>query len=249
MASFFLESLDPIINEVIHDMEGLSRHPYGCRVVQRMVEHCIEPQKSSILDSIIIHHNSLVDDQYGNYVVQRSLSYGREQDREAIFETVSGGDNVVRLSMRKQASNVVEMMIKHGNECQRQQLVQEMLNDTCVDQRGTTQSAIIAMSMDAYANYVVKTAMDFTENSHQRDQLFGVLVSHLNELVSDGITFSIVVVNIATSTTHIFCNMVILFCDLSISRRKFPLQSKLSPVFIYISGKQKRHSDHNNKNQ
>lgn len=127
-ASFFLESLDPIINEVIHDMEGLSRHPYGCRVVQRMVEHCIEPQKSSILDSIIIHHNSLVDDQYGNYVVQRSLSYGREQDREAIFETVSGGDNVVRLSMRKQASNVVEMMIKHGNECQRQKLVQEMLN-------------------------------------------------------------------------------------------------------------------------
>mmetsp|Transcript_15158 Transcript_15158/g.30920 ORF Transcript_15158/g.30920 Transcript_15158/m.30920 type:complete len:647 (-) Transcript_15158:197-2137(-) len=182
MASFFLESLDPIINEVIRDMEGLSRHPYGCRVVQRMVEYCIEPQKSRILDSIIAHHNLLVDDQYGNYVFQRSLSYGRVQDREAILETFLGGNNVVRMSMRKLASNVVEMMIKHGNEYERQTLVQEMLNSTCVDQRGNTLSAVVAMSMDAYANYVVKTAMDFTENSHQRDQLFGVLVSHLNEL-------------------------------------------------------------------
>jgi len=204
MASFFLESLDPIINEVIRDMEGLSRHPYGCRVVQRMVEYCIEPQKSRILDSIIAHHNLLVDDQYGNYVFQRSLSYGRVQDREAILETFLGGNNVVRMSMRKLASNVVEMMIKHGNEYERQTLVQEMLNSTCVDQRGNTLSAVVAMSMDAYANYVVKTAMDFTENSHQRDQLFGVLVSHLNELVSDGITFSIVVVNIATSTNTYF---------------------------------------------
>lgn len=128
MASFFLEGLDPIINEVIRDLEGLSRHPYGCRVVQRMVEHCIEPQKSRILDIIIAHHHLLIDDQYGNYVVQRSLSCGRVQDRDAIFETVSGGDNAVTMSMRKLASNVVEMMIKQGNKCQRQKLVQEMLN-------------------------------------------------------------------------------------------------------------------------
>ncbi len=40
------------------------------------------------------------------------------------------------------------------------------------------------MSMDSYANYVVKTAMDVVESSPQKDQLFGVLISHLRELVS-----------------------------------------------------------------
>lgn len=64
------------------------------------------------------------------------------------------------------------------------------------------------MSMDAYANYVVKTAMDFIESSPQRDQLFGLLVSHLTELVSDGMTFPSVVAH-CYFYKHV-CKMLIL---------------------------------------
>eukprot|EP00970_Alexandrium_tamarense_P019631 scaffold14297_cov752-Alexandrium_tamarense.AAC.1 len=70
-------------------MEGLSRHTYGCRVVQRMVENCVEPQKSRILDSIIACRKQLIEDQYGNYVIQRCLQYGRPSDRDAIFESIT----------------------------------------------------------------------------------------------------------------------------------------------------------------
>ena len=126
--SLLTSSLDPIVDEVIADTEGLSCHPYGCRVIQRLVENCTGPHKTKLLDSIISHHTSLVDDQYGNYVIQRVLSYGRSSDKEAIFDTITGANNIFRLSKRKQASNVVEMMIKHGNAPQRLQIIQEMLD-------------------------------------------------------------------------------------------------------------------------
>ncbi|KAL7465789.1 hypothetical protein ACHAXS_006109 [Conticribra weissflogii] len=188
-SSFYLEILDPIINEIIHDIEVQSRHPYGCRVVQRTLEHCIEPQKSKILDSITSHLSSLVNDQYGNYVVQRILVHGREEDRDAIFEMVSRGDSVVRLSMQKRASNVVEMMLKRGTESQRRTLIQEMLDNMCIDDRGNAQSAIVTMSMDCYANYVVKTVIDVAESGNQKDQIYGLLAPQLNELVSGEMSF------------------------------------------------------------
>eukprot|EP01082_Thalassiosira_pseudonana_P010858 g9583.t1 g9583 contig4:68919-70833(+) len=113
VSSLVQSSLDTIIDEVAQDMEGLSRHTYGCRVVQRMVENCVEPQKSRILDSIIACRKQLIEDQYGNYVIQRCLQYGRPSDRDAIFESITVNNNVIKLSKQKQASNVVETMLSH----------------------------------------------------------------------------------------------------------------------------------------
>lgn len=180
---FLLGSLDVIINEVVESIEDLSRHPYGCRVVQRTVEHCIEPQKSRALDKIIACHRSLIDDQYGNYVVQRALTYGRLSDRRTIFETIITDNNVWRLSRRKQASNVIEAMLKNGSPYQRRQIVEEMLKVVDGNKKNTEQtSAVVLMATNAYANYVVKTALDVVEDSDLREQLYFVLRSNLAHL-------------------------------------------------------------------
>lgn len=51
----------------------LSTHPYGCRVIQRILEHCTPEQTSPVLNEL--HHNTetLIQDQYGNYVIQHVL--------------------------------------------------------------------------------------------------------------------------------------------------------------------------------
>ena len=59
--SLIANSFNIIIDEVIQDLQSLSRHSYGCRVVQRMVEHFDEPYKSRVLDAIIACHTSLFD--------------------------------------------------------------------------------------------------------------------------------------------------------------------------------------------
>mmetsp|Transcript_26745 Transcript_26745/g.49188 ORF Transcript_26745/g.49188 Transcript_26745/m.49188 type:complete len:553 (-) Transcript_26745:957-2615(-) len=182
LCSFFLSSLDPIIDEIVRSVEDLSQHSYGCRAVQRILEHCIEPQKTKILDSIIACQKKLLEDQYGNYVVQNVMTCGRQSDRDAIFKSITVNNSVVKFSTQKQASNVVEAMLRLGDANQRQKIVQQMLDCFCVDQHYETESAVVSMSKNAYANYVVKTALEVLEEGQQRDQLYSELLSNLAEL-------------------------------------------------------------------
>lgn len=128
LCSFYLDSLDPIIDEIISSVEELSQHPYGCRAVQRMVEHCIEPQRTKILDSIIVCQQKLLSHTYGNYVVQKVLAFGRSSDKDAIFRDIISNNNFIVFSKQKQASNVVEAMLRLGNANQRHEIVQAMMN-------------------------------------------------------------------------------------------------------------------------
>lgn len=52
---------------------ALSTHPYGCRVIQRILEHCTQEQTSPILEELHQHTEQLIQDQYGNYVIQHVL--------------------------------------------------------------------------------------------------------------------------------------------------------------------------------
>ena len=60
--------LDFIVDDVLANARTLCCHPYGCRVLQRMLEHCVDFQKEATLDKIRLCHKVLLDDQYGNYV-------------------------------------------------------------------------------------------------------------------------------------------------------------------------------------
>lgn len=54
---------------------ALSSHPYGCRVIQRILEHCSAEQTRVILDELHQSVDDLVNDQYGNYVVQVWITF------------------------------------------------------------------------------------------------------------------------------------------------------------------------------
>lgn len=182
--SLLLSSLDIIIDEVSINIKDLSVHPYGCRVVQRLIEHCKGPQMTNVLDSILREglYSALINHEYGNYVIQRVLVYGRPSDKEAVFETIITNNNILKLSKQKHSSNVVEMMLTYGNAEQHQRFVEEMLNVVCVDQNYVSKSAVVSMAEDNYANYVLKTALDVLEEGPLRDRMFGRLLASLDEL-------------------------------------------------------------------
>lgn len=61
---------------------GLSTHPYGCRVVQRVLEHCtLEDVKAFVRRQILLSTVPLAIDQYGNYVIQHVLEHGPDSAR------------------------------------------------------------------------------------------------------------------------------------------------------------------------
>ena len=125
-ADFFSEQIDFVVDDVLGNTASLSCHPYGCRVLQRILEHCIESKKTAALDEISKCHKTLLDDQYGNYVIQHVLQFGRHEDRESILHIVVE-NGLLSLSKQKFASNVVEKLLKYGTPEQRKAVVREML--------------------------------------------------------------------------------------------------------------------------
>jgi len=74
----------------VQDIKGsvvsLSTHPYGCRVVQRVLEHCtINDAKEHIRKDILRSTALLATDQYGNYVIQHMLEHGPASARYALI--------------------------------------------------------------------------------------------------------------------------------------------------------------------
>ena len=124
-----LRSLDHVVDEVTSEVIEISTHPYGCRVVQRLLESCIGGHKDAILESLMTDKKvlRLFNHEYGNYVVQRVIEYGRPCDRDAIFAEIMNGDNIIKSSKQKRSSNVIESMFQHGLEEQRNSMARKML--------------------------------------------------------------------------------------------------------------------------
>ncbi|KAL9029054.1 MAG: hypothetical protein Q9196_002662 [Gyalolechia fulgens] len=146
------EHIQFIVNAFTGQVHELSKHAYGCRVIQRMLEHCIEPTRSAVLQELHGCAQYLIGDQYGNYVTQHVIEHGREQDRDRIITLVTS--NLTNYSKHKFASNVVETCIKFGNAEQRKKIVNIL---TAVNEKG--ENNLQYLIRDQYCNYVIQTIL------------------------------------------------------------------------------------------
>ena len=80
-------------------MYNLAIHPYGCRVIQRILEHCPHEQTSGILSQIHASIEVLIVDQYGNYVIQHVLQHGKPDDISIVIKHVTGKVHMVWYGM------------------------------------------------------------------------------------------------------------------------------------------------------
>ena len=150
------------------------------------LEHCVLFQKNATLDQIQLVHKALLDDQYGNYVIQHVLQYGRESDRDSLLAIIIEG-NLLKLSRQKFASNVVEKLLKYGNSNQRNAIVREMLRvvyEGGPGQDGMGSTVVLLMVRDAYANYVVQTSIDVVPEGKEKGLLLQELKANEVQLVS-----------------------------------------------------------------
>ncbi|KAM7501870.1 hypothetical protein LguiB_000774 [Lonicera macranthoides] len=163
-----------IISTFCDQVVTLSTHPYGCRVIQRILDHCSDPKtQSKVMDEIMGSVSMLAQDQYGNYVIQHVLEHGKPHERSTIIQELAG--KIVQMSQQKFASNVVEKCLTFGDPTERQLLVNEMLGTT--DENEPLQ----AMMKDQFANYVVQKVLE-TCSDQQRELIMSRIKVHLNAL-------------------------------------------------------------------
>ncbi|KAF9318671.1 mRNA binding protein puf3 [Podila horticola] len=167
------EHIQFIINSFTGQVYNLATHPYGCRVIQRMFEYCADT-KIPLLDELHRYIPNLVQDQYGNYVIQHILERGKPAEKSLVVSKVVG--QVLVLSKHKFASNVVEKCVAYGSKTDRQRLIEEVITA-----RPDGSSPLVLMMKDQFANYVVQKMLDVVDGE-QRDILVAKIKPHLQSL-------------------------------------------------------------------
>ncbi|XP_038712377.1 pumilio homolog 6, chloroplastic isoform X2 [Tripterygium wilfordii] len=167
-------NIDFIISAFCGQVAVLSMHPYGCRVIQRVLEHCTdELQCQFIVDEILESALTLAQNQYGNYVTQHVLEKGKPCERSQIISKLSG--HIVQLSQHKFASNVVEKCLKYGGSAERDLIIEEIVG------QNEGNDNLLTMMKDQFANYVVQKILEMSNDS-QRAILLGRIRAHAHAL-------------------------------------------------------------------
>ncbi|KAF8894634.1 armadillo-type protein [Infundibulicybe gibba] len=143
----------------------LSTHPYGCRVLQRCLEHLPDEHTRPLLEELHKYTVNLMQDQFGNYVVQFVLENGKPQDKAVIISKLRG--QMLQMARHKFASNVCEKALVCADLETRRVLIDEMMTP-----KHDGVSPIVTMMKDQYANYVLQRALAVVEGD-QKEALIG----------------------------------------------------------------------------
>lgn len=74
-----------LIDNFLTCVVPLSSHPFGCRIIQRILEHCSDDgRKAVVMEEILKAAAQLAQDQYGNYVIQHVLERGTPAERSQV---------------------------------------------------------------------------------------------------------------------------------------------------------------------
>ena len=166
---------EQLLGEFATRARSLAAHPFGCRVLQRVLEHwgralrdpAMRGHKAvaRLVDELVNGGRDvapLLEHQYANYVMQHCIQFGRPQDRSATIREVK--NHLVDFSRHKFASNVVEKCLEFGDDSDRKDLVARVVGDAAAPQN------LKLLLVDPFANYVVQKVVDLAD----RDQVMTI---------------------------------------------------------------------------
>ena len=96
------------------DQIGTDKH--GCCVMQRCLEKGLVTQKLALAHVIIGRIHVLIEDAFGNYLVQNVLKLKNNLCNDQILNFIAG--DFVRLSQLKFSSNVIEKCLETAQAAQ-----------------------------------------------------------------------------------------------------------------------------------
>lgn len=151
-----LNRLSPEDAEFIYEAVGgncvvVGTHRHGCCVLQRCIDHASGNQRARLIAQITSHSFALVQDPFGNYVVQYILDLNEPSFTNPLCATFGG--NIPQLSKQKFSSNVIEKCLRTADNYMKKDMIEEFLMGNELEK----------MLRDSFANYVVQTAMDFCD--------------------------------------------------------------------------------------
>ncbi|KAL8947592.1 MAG: hypothetical protein Q9222_006144 [Ikaeria aurantiellina] len=140
-----------IFDAVGHNCVVVGTHRHGCCVLQRCIDHASGHQKAQLIAQITANAFSLVQDPFGNYVLQYIVDLQELAFTNPLCYSFQG--HIPLLSKQKFSSNVIEKCLRGAEASVSRMMIEEMLNSNELEK----------MLRDSFANYVVQTAIDYAD--------------------------------------------------------------------------------------
>lgn len=155
-----------VFDAVAESVEDVARHRHGCCVIQRCLDSPPCPARSHLVSRIVAKSLELMQDAYGNYVIQYVLDVCSDEDVQAVCESVVG--KVTLLAIQKFSSNVMEKCLERCSDRAKEEYLIE-LSDS---------ERIRELMMDPFGNYVVQRALSVSSHA-QAVRLVEAMKPHL----------------------------------------------------------------------
>ena len=163
-----------VFDAVANSVGDVARHRHGCCVIQRCLDSKATEARSHLVKRIVEKSLELMQDAYGNYVVQYVLDVCSDDDVQLVCEAVVGKVNL--LAIQKFSSNVMEKCLERCSDHVKDQYLQEMSDPDRVRE----------LMMDPFGNYVVQRALSVATHA-QAIRLVEAMKPHLMATTSGGI--------------------------------------------------------------
>lgn len=148
----FIQLLRPkdcqfIIDELMTnpaDVPNLARHEYGCRILQRLLEHC-QAQMEGLVKLLLEDARALMCHSYGTYVMQQIFDFGTNVQRQQLGEGFFGA--LGAMGKDPNATQVLQKALVHAP--QRVALARSLVNQLAEMARGrhSHHTALMALKL------------------------------------------------------------------------------------------------------
>ncbi|OAG11068.1 ARM repeat-containing protein [Paraphaeosphaeria sporulosa] len=138
-----------IFDAVGDNCVAVGTHRHGCCVLQRCIDHASGYQKVQLVRQITANSFNLVQDPFGNYVVQYILDLNEMSFTTPLCLNFQG--HIAELSKQKFSSNVIEKCVRCADMDTKAVMIHEMMQEEELEK----------LMRDSYGNYVIQTALEF----------------------------------------------------------------------------------------
>ena len=146
------------IFENINNFVKVANDQYGCYIIQAILNNCTDNCYYSILKKSCENIVALCKDN-ANYIFQYFFENeykDKDKKLDIIYQALKG--NIFELSKEKKAVFVVKEALKLGNENQRKDIINELL-----ELNTDKEDPLVSLAKNQYGNYVIQDLLDYCE--------------------------------------------------------------------------------------
>jgi len=150
-----------IIDEIMEKGPGAvsqaARHEFGCRILQRLLEHCQPEQVRGLVEHLLTDAVALSKHMYGNYVMQHVLEHGTPDHQHRLTMILEKNAHEVAWDGRAQA--VLGKALCHGAPEDQLLLAQALVRN----------AALVAMARTRHGSTAVKLVLEVVDGEEQEE--------------------------------------------------------------------------------